>query len=125
MRPQSRYHMGPADVLVGAAAIEMALLARLHARGIEVDADDLEWNGGRGLLRTQEYLVLRIRSANTPAVMRVFRRRDLADAAHTITWHVRHQIDQLVHQCIRPMNPDAEMPRLPQASEGEPALVLC
>jgi hypothetical protein len=118
MRPRPRVRMEPVDILVGAAAIEIAVLARLHAKGLAVSLDDLEWNRGRGLLQTPEYLVLRIKSVDAPVVMRVFRRRDLADAAHTITWHVRHQIEQLVHQCIRPINPSAGMPRLPQTPDG-------
>jgi hypothetical protein len=122
-RLEFRSHV-EADILVGAAAIEIALLRRLRAREVEVDADELEWNGGRGLLRMPEYVVLRVRSKNTPVVMRVFSRKDLAKAAHAITWHVQNQIDQLVYQCLRPISPKAEIQQSPQASKSRP-LVVC
>jgi hypothetical protein len=106
-----RRHIGIADILVGAATIENALLARLRTKGIPVGVDDIEWNRGRGLLQAPEYLQLSIRSAGAPPVMRVFRRNDLMKSAHAITWHVRHQIEQIIQQCIRPVSPGAVMPQ--------------
>src|SRR5688572_26853372 len=117
MKPR---HFGIADILVGAAVIENAVMACFRTKGIAVNVADIEWNRGRGLFQAPEYLQLSIRAMDAPPVMRVFRRNDLATAARSMTWHVRHQIDQLVHQCIRPTNPGAAIPRLSQPPKVSP-----
>jgi hypothetical protein len=109
------------DVIKGAAVIASALLVRLHGIGIAATIADIEWNDGRGLVRAPEMLMLRVAPKGMPAVVRIFRRGELEDAALSITWHVQRQIDQIVTQYVHAINPLAATPPPAQPPQGGPA----